>query len=573
MLLRAARVSQAEHLLVLAQTLFPAVPWFIMQDARLAERRQNWADAEAIWRRAVEQYPDERECHFGLAAALRETGDLRTASDVLVNAPGARDSLWLVQQAQLARAKGDFHVAAEHWRQCVAAEADNEHFYAHAADCFSHAGQYQDADEILAAGVTRLGRRRELVFGMGAVAERRRDWESAIALYRTCSEQTPGDNDATVRLAFALAQGGRRDEGDEILRGAMMRRPGDLSLAVAFAKMMPMSRAPAYDPEFVARAQDVVARFPEAPEASRLLADALLYAHRLAEAEAVFPPVQPASLPEIEGPRPKISAFVITYNRASIVGTCLRSVRFADELIVVDKSSTDGTRTIAEACADEVVTVPWTPTVEETRTYALSLCKHEWILFLDDDECLSAETEACILKELENPGADVYLFPLRHYILGQHDERAYYWPEHHIRLFRRGTVTFTSTVHGGLRLHSNRMERLRVSNGVSIHHLSHQDTHVWIEKTNRYTSRPDREGAKAGPEGFAAFAHERIDYWMARSADPAPDGYSAAVALLRAVYDMVDAVKAWEAETGLDGEALFAQACQTLDAARAPRVD
>jgi hypothetical protein len=209
--------------------------------------------------------------------------------------------------------------------------------------------------------------------------------------------------------------------------------------------------------------------------------------------------------------------------------------------------------------------------VEETRTLALSLCHHEWILFMDDDECLSQAGAERIVAELRNPAADIYEFPLRHYILGQHDERAYYWPEHHVRLFRRGAVTFSGTVHAGLYVHSEKRVKFLVSDGVCIHHLSHVDTHAWIEKTNRYTSRSDRAGIKAGAEGFAAFAHERIDFWMARCADPAPDGYPAAVALLRAVYDMVDAVKAWEADTGLDGEALFAQACAALDAARVSR--
>jgi len=48
----------------------------------------------------------------------------------------------------------------------------------------------------------------------------------------------------------------------------------------------------------------------------------------------------------------KISAFVICYNRAAILGTCLRALSFADEIIVVDKSSTDGSRAIAAAHAD-----------------------------------------------------------------------------------------------------------------------------------------------------------------------------------------------------------------------------
>jgi hypothetical protein len=269
-------------------------------------------------------------------------------------------------------------------------------------------------------------------------------------------------------------------------------------------------------------------------------------------------------------PTPKISAFVISYNRAEILGTCLRALAFADELIVVDKSSTDASRTIAEAYADHVLTVPWTPTVEETRTLAASLCRHEWILFMDDDECLSAAAAHHIRAELENPTAEIYEFPQRHYILGRHDERAYYWPEHQIRLFRRGSVTFAPTIHAGVVRHSDSVGRFSTSDGVCIHHLSHPDASGWIEKTNRYTSRADRAGIKAGPEGIAAFAHERIDHWMARTAEGTPDGYLAATALLRAVYDMVDAVKAWETERGVDGNSLFREICERLDREREP---
>jgi glycosyltransferase involved in cell wall biosynthesis len=265
---------------------------------------------------------------------------------------------------------------------------------------------------------------------------------------------------------------------------------------------------------------------------------------------------------------PKISAFVVSYNRGNVLGTCLRALAFADELIVVDKSSTDASRIVAEAYADQVVTVPWTPTVEETRTLALSLCRHEWILFMDDDECLSPAAEQHIRSELEEPSADIYEFPLRHYILGRHDERAYYWPEHHVRLFRRGAVTFSRTVHAGIVRHSDREKRFLAEDGVCIHHLSHADVAGWIEKTNRYTSRPDRVRIEAGPEGLAAFAHQRIDHWLSRTADDNPQGYLAAVAVLRAVYDMVDAVKAWEEESGLDGAALFERTCESLDQAR-----
>jgi hypothetical protein len=65
--------------------------------------------------------------------------------------------------------------------------------------------------------------------------------------------------------------------------------------------------------------------------------------------------------------RNKISGFVVSYNRAQIIETCLRSLQFVDELIVVDKSSTDGALEMAQRYADKVVVIPWTPTADDTR--------------------------------------------------------------------------------------------------------------------------------------------------------------------------------------------------------------
>lgn len=269
---------------------------------------------------------------------------------------------------------------------------------------------------------------------------------------------------------------------------------------------------------------------------------------------------------------PKLSAFVVCYNRADILATCLRALAFADELIVIDKSSTDDSFAIATRLASQVVSVPWTPTVEETRTLALSLCRHPWILFMDDDECLSPGSGRAIRAELQDPSGDIYTFPLRHYILGVHDERAYYWPECHVRMFRRGAVTFSRTVHAGIICHSENVRQLPFDGEAYIHHLSHPDVAGWIEKTNRYTSRSDRAGCATAPDGLAAFARQRIEYWSSRTDDDDPNGYPAAVALLRAVYDMVDVLKGWEAKRALNGAALFHQACADLDAAHGRRL-
>ncbi|HEX3995878.1 MAG TPA: glycosyltransferase, partial [Acetobacteraceae bacterium] len=269
----------------------------------------------------------------------------------------------------------------------------------------------------------------------------------------------------------------------------------------------------------------------------------------------------------------KLSAFVVTYNRASLLESCLRAVSFADELIVIDKSSTDNSAAVAARYADRVERVPWSPTVEETRAFAASLCRHEWVLCLDDDEILSPETGPHLQRNLAEWNADILTIPYRHYILGVHDERAYYWPEVRHCLFRKGAIEFIPTVHGGVALQSGRIVSIPVSSGVCIHHLSYQDVAGWIERTNRYTSRPDRIQTEGGAGNLIQFAHDQIDYWMRRTDEPSGNDYPTAVALLRAIYDMVDRLKAWEVERGVDGAEMFRDAQRSLLPAMEGRSD
>jgi glycosyltransferase involved in cell wall biosynthesis len=259
-----------------------------------------------------------------------------------------------------------------------------------------------------------------------------------------------------------------------------------------------------------------------------------------------------------------ISGFVIAYNRASLLRTCLRSLRFVDELIVIDKSSTDDTPRIGRRYADRVITVPWSPTVEETRSFALDQCRHDWIAFLDDDELLSPEAIEYLRAPRAADGPAAVALPRRHWILGAFDANAYYWPEHQIRFFRKGAVAFGPVVHGGIEILTDRVEQVPAESPICIEHLSHADTGQWIERTNRYTSRPDR--MRAEPEGadMIDFAHRRIDHWLALSHHSDRNDYQAAVALLRAIYDMVDRVKAWEAQRGLNGASAFQARCEEL---------
>jgi hypothetical protein len=267
--------------------------------------------------------------------------------------------------------------------------------------------------------------------------------------------------------------------------------------------------------------------------------------------------------------RQPVSGVVIAYNRVDLIGTCLRALSFVDELLVIDKSSTDGTAELAAQFADRVIVVPWSPVVEETRAFAVATCKHDWIVCMDDDECLSVEAVRFIERELMSPRASVYLLPQRHYIMGQHDERSYYWPEYQPRFFSKKAVTFLKTVHGGMKYEDSAAYVVPYEDGACIHHLSHKNVEQWIEKANRYTSRPDRVRALHAGNDVVAFSHGSIDRYVSVTKSSELGGYPRAVAVLRALYDIIDRLKTWEEEEGVDGDEAFQAICRQLDAAYA----
>ena len=142
---------------------------------------------------------------------------------------------------------------------------------------------------------------------------------------------------------------------------------------------------------------------------------------------------------------------------------------------------------------------------------------------MDDDECLSvARRKRRIRAELENPQAAIYEFARRgSTYLGATMNALITGQNTMSGLFRRGAITFCDTIHAGIIRHAIRAQLTRFTVEQGVEHPPSSPTPSvagWIEKTNRYTANPNRDGHQARRRrAWQRSAHQRIDYWFGRT--------------------------------------------------------
>jgi glycosyltransferase involved in cell wall biosynthesis len=135
----------------------------------------------------------------------------------------------------------------------------------------------------------------------------------------------------------------------------------------------------------------------------------------------------------------KVSATIITFNEAANIRDACESVRWADEIVVVDSGSTDQTRDIAAACGARVIEKDW-PGFAAQKQFASDQALHDWIFSLDADERVSDELKASI-RQLQNLNeanlADGYRIARRSYYQGRWIKGGGWYPDWQLRLFRK----------------------------------------------------------------------------------------------------------------------------------------
>ncbi|MFQ5355209.1 MAG: glycosyltransferase family 2 protein [Mariprofundaceae bacterium] len=196
---------------------------------------------------------------------------------------------------------------------------------------------------------------------------------------------------------------------------------------------------------------------------------------------------------------PKVSVYILTYNEENKIEQAVRSVSWADEIVVADSFSTDKTTDIAKNLGARIVSIPFEG-FGKLRNAAVAACSHEWIFSLDADERCTAEAHNEIqLTAGDKDAADAYYMPRRNYFMGRWIRHCGWYPDYRQpQLFRKGAVLYSEAdeVHEGFEIRGK------------VGHLKHaiwqtpfQNLAEVVAKGNRYSTLGAKKLARTGKKG------------------------------------------------------------------------
>lgn len=137
-----------------------------------------------------------------------------------------------------------------------------------------------------------------------------------------------------------------------------------------------------------------------------------------------------------------ISIIIITKNEAHHIDSCLKSAAWADEIIVLDSGSTDGTIAKCKKYTSHVYETDW-PGFGPQKQRALDKAQGEWIFSIDADELITPELKCEIIQTIKSSELAGYKVPRLSTFCGKEIHHSGWWPDYTIRLFRKNSGHFS----------------------------------------------------------------------------------------------------------------------------------
>lgn len=246
----------------------------------------------------------------------------------------------------------------------------------------------------------------------------------------------------------------------------------------------------------------------------------------------------------------QISVVINTFNEEKNIARVIKSVEWADEVVVCDMHSQDQTVAIAKKSGAKVVFHKNTGYVEPARNFAISKASKDWILVLDADEELP-ESLTKRLQELIQRGikSDFVEIPRKNIIFGKWMKASFWWPDYQVRFFRKGSVVWSNKIHSKPETQGQGLQ-LPAEEKWAIMHHNYQTVGQFIERMNRYTTIEAEQLIKEGYKFdwrnlFSKPTSEFLSRFFANKGYK--DGlHGLALSFLQAVSFLIVYLKVWE---------------------------
>ena len=189
-----------------------------------------------------------------------------------------------------------------------------------------------------------------------------------------------------------------------------------------------------------------------------------------------------------------LSVAIITHNEEENIRDALESVKWADEIVVVDSFSTDRTQEICREYTDKVYSFEWSG-FSEQKNRAVSMTTHPWVFVLDADERFTDGLRDEIANLLKStPLMDGYYVSRKNYFGKRWIKHGGWWPDYTLRLFRREKGMFEKReVHEGIKINGNTG---RLKN--PIEHYTYKDVNDYLKRMQTYSALAAKELFKNG---------------------------------------------------------------------------
>ena len=188
-----------------------------------------------------------------------------------------------------------------------------------------------------------------------------------------------------------------------------------------------------------------------------------------------------------------LSAVLITRNVAPVLGACLESLSFVDDIVIVDSASTDETLEIAARPGARGVQKEWLGFGRQ-KQFAVEQAKHDWVLCVDSDERISPELAESIRSAMAAPVSPVYRMARCNRFFGRWLRHGEGYPDWSPRLFNRLNARWSEDLVHEKVLYAVTPGTLR----GDLMHDSSDDLATYLERQNRYTTLAARQAFERG---------------------------------------------------------------------------